>query len=64
MNKVNPRGYLGRQDWFWWALTIFRYLDAGILLVFEGEFGPEAAQGHGRVMQRHGTSYTNAQPAS
>jgi uncharacterized membrane protein YhaH (DUF805 family) len=43
MNNVNPRGYLGRQDWLWWALTIFRYLDAGILLVFEGEFGPEAA---------------------
>jgi transcription termination factor NusB len=21
MNKVNPRGYLGRQDWLWWALT-------------------------------------------
>jgi len=22
MNKVNPRGYLGRQDWLWWALTL------------------------------------------
>jgi hypothetical protein len=21
MNKVNPRGYLGRQDWLWWAHT-------------------------------------------
>ena len=22
MNKLNPRGYLGRQDWLWWALTL------------------------------------------
>jgi hypothetical protein len=21
MNKVHPRGYLGRQDWLWWAHT-------------------------------------------
>ena len=21
MKKVNPPGYLGRQDWLWWALT-------------------------------------------
>jgi len=21
VNKVNPRGYLGRQGWLWWALT-------------------------------------------
>ena len=22
MKKVNPPGYLGRQDWLWWALTL------------------------------------------
>jgi integrase len=27
MNKVNPRGYLGRQDWLWWALTIHERLE-------------------------------------
>jgi len=29
MNKVHPRGYLGRQDWLWWAHTSARRASPG-----------------------------------
>jgi|LakMenEpi03Aug12_release.lakeMendotaPanAssembly.Ray.scaffolds.fasta_scaffold1715373_1 hypothetical protein len=36
MNKLNPRGYLGRQDWLWWALTTAAEITAEEHLAAQG----------------------------
>jgi len=46
MNKVNPRGYLGRQDWLWWALTT-RGLDGPALPHGQGETHDGSSRHHG-----------------
>ncbi len=33
MNKLNPRGYLGRQEWLWWALTFLHRVAQPLLFV-------------------------------
>lgn len=38
MNKVHPRGYLGLQDWLWWANTVIGGLLLGIVCLLLAMF--------------------------
>jgi hypothetical protein len=56
LNKVNPRGYLGSQDWLWWAHTFNGRLKNHSPQIESPAASSSASNGHGSPGHGNGTN--------